>query len=463
MTIEVQMPKMGESITEGRVLKWHKQPGDAVDRDETILDIATDKVDTEVPSPASGIITQLLAAEGDTVEVGAVVAYIETDAAAAADAVAAAPAAAASATATAAAPVPAAVASDGSIVEYSAPAGTAGEGAAEHVPAGVASDEDLEGRFFSPVVLRIASERGVSMQQLASINGTGSRGRVTKADLLAWLEQGGASAAPAAAAAQAASPAMPAAAAQAAAPMAAPVPVAAGQGVEVIPMDNMRRLMAEHMVRSKQISPHVALVSEADLTRVVAFRDRHAEAFKAREGFSLTFMPFIADATVRALKEFPLLNASIDGTNILVKRFVNLGVAVALEHGGLIVPVVRGADALNAVGLARGIYDVASRARSRKLQPEEIQDGTFTITNFGVFGNVMGIPIINQPQVAILGVGALVKKPVVIERDGEDVIAIRRMVQLSLSFDHRLVDGALGGQFLQRVVQHLENFDLQSI
>lgn len=462
MTIEVQMPKMGESITEGRVLKWHKQPGDAVDRDETILDIATDKVDTEVPSPASGIITQLLAAEGDTVEVGAVVAYIETDAAAAADAVAAAPAAAPAAATAAAAPVPAAVASDGSIVEYSAPADTAGEGAAEHVPAAVASDEDLEGRFFSPVVLRIAAERGVSMQQLASINGTGSRGRVTKADLLAWLEQGGASKT-AAAAAQVASPAMPAAAVQVAAPMAAPVPVTAGQGVEVIPMDNMRRLMAEHMVRSKQISPHVALVSEADLTRVVAFRDRHAEAFKAREGFSLTFMPFIADATVRALKEFPLLNASIDGTNILVKRFVNLGVAVALEHGGLIVPVVRGADALNPVGLARGIYDVASRARSRKLQPEEIQDGTFTITNFGVFGNVMGIPIINQPQVAILGVGALVKKPVVIERDGEDVIAIRRMVQLSLSFDHRLVDGALGGQFLQRVVQHLENFDLQSI
>lgn len=462
MTIEVQMPKMGESITEGRILKWHKQPGDAVDRDETILDIATDKVDTEVPSPASGIITQLLAAEGDTVEVGAVVAYIETDAAAAAGAVAAAPAAAPAAAATAAAPVPAAVASDGSIVEYSAPADTAGEGAAEHVPAAVASDEDLEGRFFSPVVLRIAAERGVSMQQLASINGTGSRGRVTKADLLAWLEQGGASKT-AAAAAQAASAGMPAAAMQAAAPMAAPVPVAAGQGVEVIPMDNMRRLMAEHMVRSKQISPHVALVSEADLTRVVAFRDRHAEAFKAREGFSLTFMPFIADATVRALKEFPLLNASIDGTNILVKRFVNLGVAVALEHGGLIVPVVRGADALNPVGLARGIYDVASRARSRRLQPEEIQDGTFTITNFGVFGNVMGIPIINQPQVAILGVGALVKKPVVIERDGEDVIAIRRMVQLSLSFDHRLVDGALGGQFLQRVVQHLENFDLQSI
>ncbi len=461
MTIEVQMPKMGESITEGRILKWHKQPGDAVDRDETILDIATDKVDTEVPSPAAGIITQLLAAEGDTVEVGAVVAYIETDAAAAADAVAAAPASTPAKAAGSDAPVSAAVASDGSIVEYRAPVGTADDGAAEPVPAAVASDEDLEGRFFSPVVLRIAAERGVSMQQLAAINGTGSRGRVTKADLLAWLEQGGASRT--AAAAQGASPAMPAATVQAAAPMAAPVPVAVGQGVEVIPMDNMRRLMAEHMVRSKQISPHVALVSEADLTKVVAFRDRNATAFKAREGFSLTFMPFIADATVRAIKDFPLLNASIDGSNILVKRFVNLGVAVALEHGGLIVPVVRGADALNPVGLARGIYDVASRARARKLQPEEIQDGTFTITNFGVFGNVMGIPIINQPQVAILGVGALVKKPVVIERDGEDVIAIRQMVQISLSFDHRLVDGALGGQFLQRIVQYLEQFDLQSI
>jgi 2-oxoglutarate dehydrogenase E2 component (dihydrolipoamide succinyltransferase) len=218
--------------------------------------------------------------------------------------------------------------------------------------------------------------------------------------------------------------------------------------------------MAEHMVRSKQISPHVALVSDVDMTRIVRYRERSAEAFKAREGVSLTYMPFIADAVVRALKDFPFVNASVDGTNILVKRFVNLGIAVAMDEGGLIVPVIRNADTLNLSGLARSIADVAQRARRKKLSPEEIQDGTFTITNFGVFGNTFGLPIINQPQVAILGVGALKKKPVVVERDGEDVIAIRSIMQISLSFDHRLVDGALGGMFLQRVASYLEEFQI---
>jgi 2-oxoglutarate dehydrogenase E2 component (dihydrolipoamide succinyltransferase) len=313
--------------------------------------------------------------------------------------------------------------------------------------------------------MRIASAEGVSMAELERIPGTGAGGRVGKNDILAYVEQrkSGAIAAPAAA-----PPAAPAHATQpsstgpAMAAMPAPSP-AAGQGTQVIAMSNMQRLMAEHMVKSMQISPHVAVVSEVDLTKIVRFRDRHAAAFKQREGFSLTFMPFVAEATIRALKDFPLVNSSVVGDSIVLKSAINLGVAVAMDDGGLIVPVVKNADTLNVIGLGRSVADVASRARSRKLQPEEIQDGTFTITNFGVFGNVFGTPIINQPQVAILGVGAVQKKPVVIERDGEDTIAIRSMMYISLSFDHRIIDGALGGRFLERVKQYLEDFSLESI
>jgi 2-oxoglutarate dehydrogenase E2 component (dihydrolipoamide succinyltransferase) len=228
-------------------------------------------------------------------------------------------------------------------------------------------------------------------------------------------------------------------------------------------MSNMHRLMAEHMVKSVQISPHVAVVSEVDMTRIVKFRDKHAAAYKQREGVSLTYMPFIAEATIKALKDFPWMNSSVDGDTIILKNAVNLGIAVAMDDGGLIVPVVKNADMLNVVGLSRSIADVASRARIRKLQPEEIQDGTFTITNFGVFGNLFGTPIINQPQVGILGVGAVQKRPVVVERDGEDTIAIRSMMLLSLSFDHRIIDGALGGRFIERVKAYLEEFDLDSI
>ena len=298
--------------------------------------------------------------------------------------------------------------------------------------------------------MRLAAESGIGFDELERVQGTGSNGRVSKSDLLAYLaSRGQGTATTTAVKASAASP--------------APVRVTAGSGVTVIPMTNMQRLMADHMVESKRISPHVALASDVDMTAVVRFRDRHADAFKAREGISLTFMPFVAEAVIRALKDFPLVNSSIDGGSVLIKNFVNLGIAVALEDGGLIVPVVKGADALNSVGLARGIADVAGRARKKRLQPEEIQDGTFTITNFGVFGNVWGIPIINQPQVAILGVGSLQKKPVVIERDGEDVIAIRSMMTLSLSFDHRIVDGAMGGQFLGRVARYLEEFHMDAI
>ncbi len=429
MKVEILMPKMGESITEGRILKWTKKPGDQVDKDETVLEIATDKVDTEVPAPATGVLVQQLAQEGDTVEVGRPVAILETDASQAqvvADA----------ATAPAAAPTPAAAPAAPQAVAAGAPAA------------------DTGARFYSPVVMRIAAEKNIPMAELASIPGTGTGGRVTKNDLHAWLGQR-----PTAAPMPAAAPVM------AAAPQPAASPVTrtdAGAGVQVVPMDNMQRLMAEHMVHSVHTSPHVTLVSEVDMSRIVRFKEQNEEAFKAREGVRLTFMPFIAEACIRALKDFPLINASIDGTSILMKRAINLGIAVAMDDGGLIVPVVKNADGLNVAGLARSIADVASRARKRRLQPEEIQDGTFTITNFGVFGNLFGTPIINQPQIAIFGVGAVKKRPVVIEQETGDVIGIRPMMMISLSFDHRLIDGALGGKFVERVAYYLENANLAS-
>ncbi|MBL0173691.1 MAG: 2-oxo acid dehydrogenase subunit E2 [Ignavibacteria bacterium] len=435
MRIDVLMPKMGESITEGRILKWVKKAGDHVDKDESILEIATDKVDTEVPSPSAGILVELHAAEGETVDVGKVVAVIESDAAVAV------PVTGIQAPEEVAVPV---AASPAPVARQTAPVASTAK------PSHAASTAGGAQRFYSPVVMRLAAESGIGYDELERVQGTGSNGRVSKSDLLAYLaSRGQGNATASAVKASAASP--------------APVRVTAGSGVSVVPMTNMQRLMAEHMVESKRISPHVALASDVDMTAVVRFRDRHADAFKAREGISLTFMPFVAEAVIRALKDFPLVNSSIDGGSVLVKNFVNLGIAVALEDGGLIVPVVKGADALNVVGLARGIADVAGRARKKRLQPEEIQDGTFTITNFGVFGNVWGIPIINQPQVAILGVGSLQKKPVVIERDGEDVIAIRSMMTLSLSFDHRIVDGAMGGQFLGRVARYLEDFQMDAI
>jgi 2-oxoglutarate dehydrogenase E2 component (dihydrolipoamide succinyltransferase) len=436
MRIDVLMPKMGESITEGRILKWVKKPGDQVDKDETVLEIATDKVDTEVPSPSAGILVEVFAAEGETIEVGKPLAIIESDASQAV------PVSGSSAPPSADAAAPAPVV-DAVSVPAAVPAVAASTPAAT-------SARSATARFYSPVVMRIAADAGVGIDELERIQGSGSNGRVTKSDILAWLPNRGG--------APVASPSM-----KGSAPALSIPAVVAGTGSTVVPMTNMQRLMAEHMVESKRISPHVALACDVDMTAIVRFRDKHADAFKAREGISLTFMPFIAEAVIRTLKEFPLVNSSIDGATIIQKNFVNLGIAVALEDGGLIVPVVKHADGMNLVGLGRSIADVAGRARKKRLQPEEIQDGTFTLTNFGVFGNVWGIPIINQPQVAILGIGALVKKPVVLERDGEDVIAVRSMMTLSLSFDHRIVDGAMGGQFLARVQRLLEDFSLEAI
>lgn len=436
--IDMVMPQMGESIAEGTILKWLKSVGDKIERDETILEISTDKVDSEIPAPATGVIAKILVEEGKTVGVGTPIAVIETDAAASGNGKAEKTEAQKPAE-QAVAPAPAAPEA-----KPEAPAESGGEVAREGK------------RFYSPLVREIAKQENISMAELEAVPGTGENGRVTKKDILAYVEQRqGKPPAPSIAPATPTVPAATPAAARPAhaAPPAAPV-VYAQDRVEIVPMDNMRRRIAEHMVMSKQTSPHVYSVSMCDMTKIVNHRERVKNKFEQNEGTKLTYTPFFIDAVVRAIKDFPLINSSIEGSNVLVKKFINIGIAVALENG-LIVPVIKSADALNLVGLARATNDLANRARSKQLKPDEVQGGTFSITNMGSFGNLFGIPVINQPQVAILGIGAIRKTPVVI---GEG-IAIRDMVYLSLSYDHRIIDGAYGGQFLQRVVENLEAFE----
>ncbi len=435
--IDMAMPQMGESIAEGTILKWLKKAGDKIERDETILEISTDKVDSEIPSPVSGVLSEILVEEGKTVNVGTLIARIDTDAAAAAGNGKAASA-------------PAVPKEEAKLATpaASAPAITAAPVA---MPQAAAQEDD---RFYSPLVRAIAKEEKVSNAELATIPGTGMGGRVTKNDIMAYLKQRTAPK-PAAVPVAPSMPAAPALAAKPAAPMAAaPVVVYDQDRVEIVPMGNMRRRIAEHMVMSKQTSPHVYSVSTCDMTKIVQYRERMKNEFEKREGTKLTYTPFFIDATVRALKDFPMINASLDGGNIVFKKFINLGIAVALENG-LIVPVIKSADALNMVGLARATNDLAHRARNKQLKPDEVQGGTFSITNMGSFGNLFGIPVINQPQVAILGIGAIKRTPVVVG----DGIAIRDVVYLSLSYDHRIIDGAYGGQFLQRVVEYLEAFE----
>lgn len=419
MRIEVLMPKMGESITEGKIIKWHKKPGDKIEKDEILLEISTDKVDTEIPSSASGILADIIVPEQEVAPVGAVIAHIETDVSASIETRKEAP----------------------SRVSMDIASSTVGEKAAEVAEVKVSARTGGGVRkFFSPLVRAIARSEGISFDELSAIQGTGSGGRVTKQDLLAYIERK--------------SPA------KSFVPASKPELVATPQAYNkskstIVPMDNLRQRIMEHMIRSRDTSVHVAAISEADMTGIANYIDRNAVEFQNREGFKLTYMPFIANACVKALKDFPLVNSSIEGTNIVMKNYVNLGIAVAIETTGLIVPVLKGADEKNILGLARGIYDLAMRARTKKLTPDDIVDSTFSITNYGVFGNLMGTPIINQPNIAILGVGVVQKRPVVIN----DAIAIRQMAYLTLSFDHRLIDGALGGQFLEKVIYYLENFD----
>ncbi|GAA4465412.1 dihydrolipoamide acetyltransferase family protein [Nemorincola caseinilytica] len=434
--VDVVMPKMGESIMEATVLKWHKKPGDTVKMDETLLDIATDKVDSEVPSTAAGVITELLYKENDVVPVGATIARIESGGAAAV----AAPAAAAPAPQPQAAPQPAPV-------QHAAPA--------------AAPLADGGSRFYSPLVLNIAGKEGIGMAELERIPGTGNEGRVTKKDILAYVANRGA--APAPQPAQAATPALVQQAVPAAAPAPQPAPaapMAITGNVEIIEMDRMRRLIADHMVRSKATSPHVTSFTEADVTHLVKWREKVKGPFEKKHGEKITFTPIFFEAIINCIRKYPMINCSLDGYNIVLKKDINIGMATALPTGNLIVPVIKSAETKNLLGLTKEVNALANAARNNKLKADDTQGGTFTVTNVGTFGSLMGTPIINQPQVAILALGAIKKRPVVLETEDGDVIAVRHMMYLSLSYDHRIVDGSLGASFLTAVANELEAFDV---
>lgn len=422
--VDLVMPKMGESITEATILKWHKKPGDSVKMDETVLEIATDKVDSEVPSTGAGTITEILFKENDVVAVGTVIARISTEAGAAV-----APAAAPTPVAT---PFQAAAAP----VAVTAPAGTAGAN-----------------KFYSPLVLNIATQEGISMAELERIPGTGNEGRVTKKDILNYVANR--AAAPAQAITPAATPVVAAAVAEA--PKAAPAAVSGN--VEIIEMDRMRKLIADHMVRSKSTSPHVTSFTEADVTNLVRWREKNKNAFEKQYGEKITFTPIFIEAIARCIRKFPMINASVDGDRILIKKDINIGMAAALPSGNLIVPVIKNADSKNLIGLTKDVNGLAAAARGNKLKADDTQGGTFTLTNVGTFGSLMGTPIINQPQVAILAVGSIKKRPMVLETENGDVIAIRQMMYLSLSYDHRIIDGSIGASFLTAVANELEAFD----
>jgi len=440
-TYELIMPKMGESIMEATILNWVKNVGDTIEVDETILEIATDKVDSEIPSPVAGKLTSILFNVNDVVPIGTVIAHIETGAAS-----------------------EAAVSSGEQAPQSQVEEKIPYVPAHDVQPAAASSASFKSDRFYSPLVKSIASQEGITVGELDSISGSGQDGRVTKNDLLDYIKHKSSSTAPS----QQQAPAPQSV------PAATQTPVsekpATGQAtsisgdVEIIEMDRMRRLIADHMVMSKHTSPHVTSFVEVDVTNIVKWREKVKKEFSQKYGQNITFTPVFIDAVVKAIHDFPLINSSVDGTNIIRKKNINIGMAAALPSGNLIVPVIKDADNMNLIGLTKCVNDLAGRARNNQLKPEEIQGGTFTLTNVGSFGNIMGTPIINQPQVAIMAVGAIKKKPAVLETPDGDVIAIRHMMFLSLSYDHRVVDGSLGGSFLRRTADYLEAFDVnQSI
>jgi 2-oxoglutarate dehydrogenase E2 component (dihydrolipoamide succinyltransferase) len=444
--VDIVMPKMGESIMEATILRWHKQPGDSIQSDENLLDIATDKVDSEVPSTTSGIIREILFKENDVVAVGAVIARVENDAVASASAAPSAPAPAASPVSTTPAPAPAPSYPVAEEIPYQ--------------PAGALAPAASGIRFYSPLVLNIAAQEGIPMTELEKIPGTGNEGRVTKKDILDYVNQRGRGTAPAAAPQRENVQVIPSQPTPSAPAKSAPSSPAVYSGnVEIIEMDRMRKLIADHMVKSKHTSPHVTSFSEADVTNLVMWRDKVKKEFEKREGTKITFTPLIIEAIVRCLKKYPLMNSSIDGDKIIVKKDINMGMATALPSGNLIVPVIKNADQLNLAGLAKQVNNLADAARNGKLKADDTQGGTFTFTNVGTFGSLMGTPIINQPQVAILAVGTIKKRPVVIETPHGDSIAIRHMMYISMSYDHRIVDGSLGATFLTAVANELERFN----
>ncbi|TCD01437.1 dihydrolipoamide acetyltransferase family protein [Pedobacter psychroterrae] len=428
---ELLLPKMGESVAEATVIKWVKQPGERIELDDTILEIATDKVDSEVPSPVAGKLVRQLFKEDEIVQVGTVIAIIETDAAAES---------------------PDPVAQE--IID--AIPGT------EQLPVSIRNQADVKEsnniRFYSPLVRNIANQESITAAELETISGTGADGRLTKDDLINYIQHRTLKTAQ--------NPVAQVVDNQTSVPAAAPSVehtkpvIKTGGGDEIIEMDRMRKLIAEHMVMSVQTSPHVTSFVEADVTNMVVWRDKVKAGFEKREKEKITFTPIFIEAVTKAIKDFPMINVSVNGNQIIKKRDINIGMAAALPSGNLIVPVIKNADQYNLVGLTKSVNDLAQRARTSKLKPDETQNGTFTLTNVGSFGNVMGTPIINQPQVAILAVGAIKKKPAVLETEFGDVIAIRHMMFLSLSYDHRVVDGALGGSFVRRVADYLENWDV---
>lgn len=429
--VELIMPKMGESVAEATITKWLKSEGDTIEAEEPVLEIATDKVDSEIPAPNDGIIKKVLFQEDDVVQVGQAIAIIEVDGD-----------------------------SDSSSTPIAQEESVKEETTEEKVESINASIEKVsesttkfssEGRFYSPLVKSIASKEKLSQEEIDSIPGTGANNRVTKHDLLNYLDsrKNGNGAIP-----------------QSTVKEAKQEPIAAKQvtpldnGDEIIQMDRMRKMISEHMTMSKRTSAHVTSFIEADVTNMVMWRNKVKNEFLSREGEKITFTPLIMEAVAKAIKEMPMINVSVDGDNIILKKHINLGMATALPSGNLIVPVIKDADQKNLIGLTKSVNDLANRARNNKLNPDEIQGGTFTVTNVGTFGNVMGTPIINQPQVAIMAVGAIRKKPAVIETPYGDTIGVRHMMFLSLSYDHRVVDGSLGGSFVQRVGKILEEFDI---
>jgi 2-oxoglutarate dehydrogenase E2 component (dihydrolipoamide succinyltransferase) len=448
---ELLLPKMGESVAEATIIKWTKQPGDLIQLDDTILEIATDKVDSEVPSPVSGKLIKQLFAADDVVQVGAVIAIIETEAT--------------SGSATTTETENPVVDSIPHIVEEQLPANIPGIANLNEVKKEEPQALDFKNsdRFYSPLVKSIAAQENISVDELAQIKGNGADGRLTKDDLLNYInskgaqnkEQGTKNNEQGAKSDEQATPSAPSPVTHKQEPA-----TSVSGGDEIIEMDRMRKLIAEHMVMSKQTSPHVTSFVEADVTNLVMWRDKVKKTFEQRENEKITFTPIFIEAVSRAIKDFPMINVTVKGNQIIKKRDINIGMAAALPSGNLIVPVIKNADQLNLVGLTKAVNDLASRARNSKLKPDETQNGTFTLTNVGSFGNVMGTPIINQPQVAILAVGAIKKKPAVLETEFGDVIAIRHMMFLSLSYDHRVVDGALGGSFVRRVADYLENWDI---
>ena len=453
--IEILLPKMGESVAEATITKFVVNAGEQTEADEPLVEIATDKVDSEVPAPEDGTLVEWLVQEGDVVAVGQAIAKFEIDGdadaapASASAAATPAPTPAAPAPAPAPTPAPAPVAAPAPAVVEALQAPLAASGPLDQLPARIGAN----GRFYSPLVRSIAQSEGVTPAELDGIAGSGSEGRVTKKDILAYIASRGSAAATAPATAPVAPPAS--------APAASTAPTVSVSGQdEIVEMDRMRKLIADHMVRSKQTSPHVTSFVEADMTKIVEWRKRNKAAFEQAHGTKLTFTPLIAEAIVKAIRDFPGVNASVDGDRIIIKKQINLGMATALPSGNLIVPVIHNADQLSLVGLATRVNDLADRARTGKLKPDDTAGGTYTMSNVGTFGNVMGTPIINQPQVGILALGAIRKKPAVIETPEGDMIGIRHMMFLSHSYDHRVVDGMLGGSFVKRVATYLEEFDL---